>query len=55
LAGATLVAPVINYWWPGFPGNLSIEAYEKQFLQDQWTLRVAHYALAYCCSCGQKT
>ncbi|KAI3860759.1 hypothetical protein MKW92_027611 [Papaver armeniacum] len=44
LAGATLVAPVINYWWPGFPGNLSKEAYKMQLLQDQWTLRVAHYA-----------
>ncbi|KAI3836475.1 hypothetical protein MKW98_008236 [Papaver atlanticum] len=44
LAGATLVAPVINYWWPGFPADLSKEAYQKQFLQDQWTLRVAHYA-----------
>ncbi|XP_026455270.1 uncharacterized protein LOC113356371 isoform X2 [Papaver somniferum] len=44
LAGATLVAPVINYWWPGFPANLSKEEYQKQFLQDQWTLRVAHYA-----------
>ncbi|XP_026445626.1 uncharacterized protein LOC113346296 isoform X1 [Papaver somniferum] len=43
LAGATLVAPVINYWWPGFPADLSKEAYQKQFLQDQWTLRVAHY------------
>ncbi|KAI3938962.1 hypothetical protein MKW92_050626 [Papaver armeniacum] len=44
LAGATLVTPVINYWWPGFPADLSKEAYQKQFLQDQWTLRVAHYA-----------
>ncbi|RZC84042.1 hypothetical protein C5167_046829 [Papaver somniferum] len=44
LAGATLVAPAINYWWPGFPGNLSKEAYKMQLLQDQWTLRVAHYA-----------
>ncbi|OVA05999.1 hypothetical protein BVC80_1707g104 [Macleaya cordata] len=44
LAGATLIAPVVNYWWPGFPANLSKEAYNQQFLQDQWTLRVAHYA-----------
>ncbi|KAI3879781.1 hypothetical protein MKX03_000400 [Papaver bracteatum] len=44
LAGATLVSPVINYWWPGFPANSSKEAYQKQFLQDQWTLLVAHYA-----------
>ncbi|KAI3995126.1 hypothetical protein MKX01_031928 [Papaver californicum] len=29
LAGATLVAPVINYWWPGFPASLSKEAYKN--------------------------
>ncbi|XP_007010326.2 PREDICTED: uncharacterized protein LOC18586733 [Theobroma cacao] len=43
LAGATLLAPVINYWWPGFPANLSTEAYYQQLPQDQWALRVAHY------------
>ncbi|GLT89973.1 hypothetical protein SLE2022_079280 [Rubroshorea leprosula] len=44
LAGATLLAPVVNYWWPGFPANLSKEAYYEQLPQDQWTLRVGHYA-----------
>ncbi|KAI3458856.1 hypothetical protein Pfo_015519 [Paulownia fortunei] len=44
LAGATLIAPVVNYWWPGFPSNLSTEAYYQQFPQDQWALRVAHDA-----------
>ncbi|KAK1323826.1 hypothetical protein QJS10_CPA02g00960 [Acorus calamus] len=43
LAGAALLAPVVNYWWPGFPANLSKEVYNKQLVQDQWTLRVAHY------------
>ncbi|OMO79084.1 putative catalytic [Corchorus olitorius] len=43
LAGAALLAPVINYWWPGFPANLSTEAYRLQLPQDQWALRVAHY------------
>ena len=43
LAGAGLLAPVVNYWWPGFPGNLSGEVYKQQLWQDQWTLRVAHY------------
>ncbi|KAJ7970571.1 Alpha/beta-Hydrolases superfamily protein [Quillaja saponaria] len=43
LAGAVLLAPVVNYWWPGLPSNLSTEAYYKQLPQDQWTLRVAHY------------
>ncbi|KAK4480415.1 hypothetical protein RD792_013488 [Penstemon davidsonii] len=44
LAGAALIAPVINYWWSGFPENLAKEAYNQQYLQDQWALRVAHYA-----------
>ncbi|KAF5737457.1 hypothetical protein HS088_TW13G00338 [Tripterygium wilfordii] len=44
LAGVTLLTPVINYWWPGFPANLSKEAYNQKLPQDQWTLRVAHYA-----------
>uniref|UniRef100_A0A803QUN9 AB hydrolase-1 domain-containing protein n=2 Tax=Cannabis sativa TaxID=3483 RepID=A0A803QUN9_CANSA len=43
LAGAGLIAPVINYWWPSFPKNLSTEAYYQQPPQDQWALRVAHY------------
>ncbi|CAN1747753.1 hypothetical protein LINPERHAP1_LOCUS3182 [Linum perenne] len=44
LAGASLMAPVVNYWWPGFPSELSTKAYYLQLPQDQWTLRVAHYA-----------
>lgn len=43
LAGAVLIAPAINYWWPGFPSNLSREAYYEQLPQDQWAVRVAHY------------
>ncbi|XP_044462528.1 uncharacterized protein LOC123193559 [Mangifera indica] len=39
LAGAALIAPVINYWWSGFPRNLSAEAYYLQLPQD-----FAHYA-----------
>ncbi|XP_057471818.1 uncharacterized protein LOC130760492 [Actinidia eriantha] len=38
-----LIAPVVNYWLPGFPANLSKEAYYEQFSQDQWAIRVAHY------------
>ncbi|KAL6988405.1 hypothetical protein U1Q18_014153 [Sarracenia purpurea var. burkii] len=49
LAGAMLVAPVVNYWWPCFPANLSKEAYYQQFPRDRWALGIAHYApwLAY--------
>ncbi|CAL5387489.1 unnamed protein product [Camellia sinensis] len=43
LAGATLIAPTVNYWWPGFPANLSKEAYYQQLPQDQWTFRISHY------------
>ena len=44
LAGAALLAPVINYRWPGFPKDLSKEAYYQQAVGDQWLLRVAYYA-----------
>ncbi|KAL7108027.1 hypothetical protein ACP275_06G089900 [Erythranthe tilingii] len=44
LAGAALIVPVVNYWWPSFPSSLSTEAYNQQFPQDQWALRVAHHA-----------
>lgn len=43
LAGAVLIAPVINYWWSGLPANLSNEAFNKKPMQDRWALRVAHY------------
>ncbi|KAK2965729.1 hypothetical protein RJ640_025455 [Escallonia rubra] len=43
LVGAALIAPVVNYWWSGFPKNLSVKAYYEQYPQDQWALRVAHY------------
>ncbi|XP_020110981.1 uncharacterized protein LOC109725978 [Ananas comosus] len=44
LAGAALLAPVANYWWDGFPSNLSKEAYNQQLPQDKWAVGVAHYA-----------
>ncbi|KAL2899701.1 Acetyl-coenzyme A synthetase 2 [Bienertia sinuspersici] len=44
LAGASLVTPVVNYWWSSLPANLTREAYYMQLPQDQWSLRVAHYA-----------
>ncbi|KAK4749288.1 hypothetical protein SAY87_026737 [Trapa incisa] len=43
LAGASLLTPVVNYWWRGLPSNLSREAYYEQLPQDQWAVRVAHY------------
>ncbi|XP_010553366.1 PREDICTED: uncharacterized protein LOC104823482 [Tarenaya hassleriana] len=44
LAGATLVAPVINYWWKNLPSNMSMEAFNQQPPRDQWAVRVAHHA-----------
>ncbi|XP_042379258.1 uncharacterized protein LOC121971854 isoform X1 [Zingiber officinale] len=44
LAGAAIVAPAFNYWWHGFPSNLTTEAYNLLFPQDKWALRVTHYA-----------
>lgn len=43
LAGAALMAPVVNYWWPNIPSNMSQKSYQQQFVEDQWALRVAHY------------
>ncbi|XP_038710709.1 uncharacterized protein LOC120005251 [Tripterygium wilfordii] len=43
LAGATLMAPAVNYWWPGFPSNLSKEGFSGMLPQDQWAIRVAHH------------
>ncbi|XP_047308618.1 uncharacterized protein LOC124912104 [Impatiens glandulifera] len=44
LAGAVLLAPVVNYWWPSFPANLSKAAYYEQLPQDQWAVGIGHYA-----------
>ncbi|XP_039031091.1 uncharacterized protein LOC120165702 [Hibiscus syriacus] len=44
LVGATLIAPAVNYWWSGLPTNLSNQGFQQQLPQDQWVLRLAHYA-----------
>ncbi|KAI3687769.1 hypothetical protein L1987_81472 [Smallanthus sonchifolius] len=43
LVGVGLIAPVVNFWWPNLPSNLTNEAYFRQLKQDQWALRVAHH------------
>ncbi|XP_071700253.1 uncharacterized protein [Rutidosis leptorrhynchoides] len=43
LAGAILMAPAVNYWWPNLPINITNEAFSRQLKQDQWVYRVAHY------------
>lgn len=44
LAGAALVVPVINYWWPSFPAELSRQAFKKMVVPEQRTLWIAHNA-----------
>jgi hypothetical protein len=44
LAAVVLTAPVINYRWPRFPEKLARQAYRKQELGDQWSLRISYYA-----------
>lgn len=44
LAGAAIIAPVANYWWHGFPPNVSETAFNLQLPRDQWAVRIAHYA-----------
>uniref|UniRef100_A0A0E0M9V6 AB hydrolase-1 domain-containing protein n=1 Tax=Oryza punctata TaxID=4537 RepID=A0A0E0M9V6_ORYPU len=46
IAGAVMMAPVVNYWWPGFPAEAAAAAYGRQSYGDQWALRVSHHAPA---------
>jgi hypothetical protein len=52
LSGVSVLAPVGNYWWSGFPSNVSWAAWYQQIPQDQWAVRVAHHApwLTYWCN-----
>ncbi|KAI3706773.1 hypothetical protein L6452_24731 [Arctium lappa] len=43
LAGAILIAPAINYWWPNLPSDLTNEAFSRRLPQDRWSMRVAHH------------
>ncbi|GKV38951.1 hypothetical protein SLEP1_g46798 [Rubroshorea leprosula] len=43
LYGTALLAPAVNFFWSGFPANLSKEVFNQLLPQDCWALRVAHY------------
>ncbi|KAG2403345.1 uncharacterized protein HKW66_Vig0186320 [Vigna angularis] len=43
LAGATLLTPVVNYWWHNLPSNITTKSFYDQPTRDQWAVRVAHY------------
>jgi len=42
LAGAAMVVPIINYWWPSFPAELSRQAFKRLVVPEQRTLWIAH-------------
>ncbi|CAN6244544.1 unnamed protein product [Urochloa humidicola] len=44
LAGVAFLGPVGNYWWSGYPANVSREAWNVQVAQDKWAVAVAHHA-----------
>uniref|UniRef100_A0A0A9F6S7 AB hydrolase-1 domain-containing protein n=1 Tax=Arundo donax TaxID=35708 RepID=A0A0A9F6S7_ARUDO len=44
LSGVAILGPVGNYWWSGYPANVSRDAWYVQIPQDQWAVRVAHHA-----------
>ncbi|CAN0916760.1 hypothetical protein LINGRAHAP2_LOCUS29886 [Linum grandiflorum] len=44
LAGVTLVAPFINYWWPCLPAELSRFGWQNLPAMDRRAFYVAHYA-----------
>ncbi|KAL6885905.1 hypothetical protein ACP4OV_010166 [Aristida adscensionis] len=43
LSGVAILGPVGNYWWSGFPSNLTWDAWYQQLPQDQWAVWVAHH------------
>eukprot|EP00246_Nothoceros_aenigmaticus_P007700 TRINITY_DN2169_c0_g1_i1.p1 TRINITY_DN2169_c0_g1~~TRINITY_DN2169_c0_g1_i1.p1 ORF type:complete len:382 (+),score=49.57 TRINITY_DN2169_c0_g1_i1:44-1189(+) len=44
IAGVAMEAPVINFWWDGFPPEVFNAGFGTQYAEDRWGLRVAHYA-----------
>jgi len=33
-----------NFWWSGFPANVTLDAWNVQVAQDKWAVGVAHHA-----------
>lgn len=44
IAGAALIVPVVNYWWPSLPSSLLKQVSKRQLARDLWALRFAHHA-----------
>ncbi|XP_062117581.1 uncharacterized protein LOC133831338 [Humulus lupulus] len=43
IEGAALIAPVVNYWWPGFPSNLTNAAFNQESWNDRLAYGVCHH------------
>ncbi|KAL3518545.1 hypothetical protein ACH5RR_021134 [Cinchona calisaya] len=43
LAGASLVVPFCNYFWPGLPTKVLNKAFKRLPVRDQWSFRIAHH------------
>ncbi|KAJ4764816.1 Alpha/beta-Hydrolases superfamily protein [Rhynchospora pubera] len=43
LAGAILLCPAVNFWWPGFPSNVTMQTWNQLLPQEKWAFRVARY------------
>ncbi|CAA7405373.1 unnamed protein product [Spirodela intermedia] len=44
VAGAALVAPLVNFWWASLPAEMARAAYEKREASDQRAMWIARYA-----------
>ncbi|ESQ45053.1 hypothetical protein EUTSA_v10010501mg [Eutrema salsugineum] len=42
LAGATLLSPVTNSWWPSFPSSLTWELWNKQSKTERFGMLITH-------------
>ena len=49
LAGASLVVPAVNYWWP-LPDDVRRSAYGKLDARDRTTFWIAHHAPSLLCA-----
>ncbi|CAA7046179.1 unnamed protein product [Microthlaspi erraticum] len=43
LAGATMLCPVVNSWWPSFPDSLTWELWNKQSKTERFSMLLNHY------------
>lgn len=44
MAGAALVAPLVNFWWASLPAEMARAAYEKREASDRRAMWIARHA-----------